>query len=257
MVLTIDVGNTNIALGAYNGDKCEFVSRLSTDRLKMPDQYACDFLDVFRLHGVDKENFSGCIISCVVPEISNTLEEAIKSAIGKTPMFIGPGIKTGLNILADNPAQLGADIVAGAVAAAAKYPMPCLVVDLGTASKITALDKNGSFCGMIITCGVKVALDALAKQASLLPNISIKPPKQVIGKNTIDCMQSGTVFGTAAMIDGLVDRFQSEMKDPIKTIVATGGYAKNIVPNCFKEVVYDGNLLLDGLKIIYDKNLRQ
>lgn len=254
MILTIDVGNTNINVGAFKDEKCVFISSLSTEKLKLGDQYACDFLNIFSLNGVSKSDFSGCIISNVVPELSHAIEGAVYKVTGLTPMTIGPGIKTGLNILADNPAQLGADIVAGAVAAINKYPLPCLVIDLGTASKITALDKNGNFCGMIITCGVKVALDALTKNASLLPNIRITAPKNVIGKNTIDCMQSGTVFGTASMIDGLIERFQDEMQDPIKSLVATGGLSKNIISNCKKEIIYDQTLLLDGLRIIYNKN---
>ena len=254
MVLTIDIGNTNVTIGAFDKEKCVFVSRVCTDKLKMADEYACDLLNIFNLHKVNKGDFSGCIISNVVPELSIAVEEAVFRVIGKKPLVVGPGIKTGLNILADNPAQLGADIVAGAVAAKTKYPVPSIVIDLGTASKITALDKNGSFIGMIITCGVKVALDALAQSASLLTSVSIEAPPNVICKNTIDCMQSGTVYGTAAMLDGMIDRFEKEMGESIKSIVATGGYAKYIVSHCKKDIIYDSALLLEGLKIIYDKN---
>lgn len=254
MILAIDIGNTNITMGAFKDEKCVFVSRLHTDKLKMADQYAYDLICVFSLYGVGKDEFSGCIISNVVPEISSALEEAVLKVTGKTPMIIGPGIKTGINMLVDNPAQVGSDIVAGAVAAVNNYPLPCLVVDLGTASKIIAIDENKSFCGMIIACGVKVSLDALSDNASLLTSVQIKAPKNVIGKNTIDCMQSGVVYGTASMIDGLIDRFEKEMKSPIKSIVATGGYAQRIVPYCNRKIEIDPILLLDGLRIIYNKN---
>lgn len=254
MLLAVDVGNTNITFGVFEEERCILVSRLSTDKLKMPDQYICEFINIFNINKIDSEKFTGSIISCVVPELKDTLINAVTKATGCAPLVIGPGIKTGLNILTDNPAQVGADIIVGSVAASEKYEMPCLVIDLGTASKISALDEKGNFCGMTICCGVKLSLDALATQASLLPNVSITPPKKVIGKNTVDCMQSGVVYGTASMIDGLVDRFCQEMNSPVKTLVATGGYAKNIVENCKKEIIYDENLLLDGLRIIYNKN---
>lgn len=254
MILTIDVGNTNVTIGAYKDEKCIFVSRLYTDKFKTADEYACDFQNVFSLNKVGSDDFSGCVISSVVPEIAIAVEEACSRVTGTEPVVLGPGVKTGLNILGDDPAQLGADIVAGCVAAKEKYPVPAIVIDLGTATKVTALDKNGSFCGTVISCGVKVALDALAGNASLLTSVKIKAPKNVIGKNTIDSMQSGAVYGTAAMLDGMIERFEEEMDVPVKTVVATGGYSKNIVSHCRKDIIYDPTLVLDGLRIIYDKN---
>lgn len=254
MILALDIGNTNVTMGAFQGEKCVFVARLFTDKCKTADEYACDFVNVFALEKVNGEDFSGCVISNVVPEIAIAIEEACEKVTGRKPVVLGPGVKTGLNILSDDPAQLGADIVAGCVAAKEKYPVPAIVIDLGTATKITALDKNGSFVGTVITCGVKVALDALAGNASLLTSVKIKAPGHVIGKNTIDCMQSGAVYGTAAMIDGMIERFESELDEPVKTVVATGGYAKNIVTKCKNEVIYDPTLVLDGLRMIYDKN---
>lgn len=254
MILTIDIGNTNVTMGVFEAEKCVFVARLCTDKLKTADEYACDFLNIFDLYKVRENDFSGCIISNVVPELSSAIEDAARKVTGTLPITVGPGVKTGLNILADDPAQLGADIVCGCVAVKEKYDLPAIVIDLGTATKITALDKNGSFIGTVICCGVKVGLDALAGTASLLTSVKIKAPKTVIGKNTIDCMQSGAVYGTAAMLDGMIDRFEDEMKDQVKTVIATGGYSKNIVSNCKNKVVHDPTLVLDGLKIIYDKN---
>ena len=254
MILAIDIGNTNVTIGAFEGEECIFVSRLFTDKSKTADEYACDFCNIFALNNVKGSVFSGCVISNVVPEIASAVEEACEKVTGKTPVVLGPGVKTGLNILSDDPAQLGADIVAGCVAAKEKYPVPSIVIDLGTATKITALDKNGSFVGTVISCGVRVALDALAGNASLLTSVKLKAPKHVIGKNTIDCMQSGAVYGTAAMLDGMIERFEDELDEPVKAIVATGGYAKNIVSNCKNEVTYDPTLVLDGLRMIYEKN---
>ncbi|MBQ7654010.1 MAG: type III pantothenate kinase, partial [Clostridia bacterium] len=185
MILTIDIGNTNLTIGAYEEEKCVFVSRLFTDKSKTADEYACDFLNIFSLNGVTGEDFSGCVISNVVPEIAVAVEEACARVTGISPIVLGPGVKTGLNILGDDPAQLGADIVAGCVAAKGKYPVPAIVIDLGTATKITALDKNGSFCGTVICCGVKVALDALAGNASLLTSVKIKAPKKVNTGDTV------------------------------------------------------------------------
>lgn len=254
MILTIDIGNTNVTLGAFEEENCVFVARLCTDKLKTADEYACDFLNIFNLYNVSGEDFSGCIISNVVPELSIAVEDAAAKVTGIRPVVVGPGVKTGLNILADDPAQLGADIVAGCVAAKRKYSLPAIVIDLGTATKITALDKNGSFCGTVISCGVKVALDALAGNASLLTSVKIKAPKAVIGKNTIECMQSGAVYGTAAMLDGMIERFEEEMEEPVQSVIATGGYSQNIISNCKQKIIHDPTLVLEGLRIIYNKN---
>ncbi len=254
MVLTVDVGNTNITIGAFKDEELVFVSRLATDKKRMSDQYACEITEIFKLYGVEKADFSGGIVSCVVPEVMYSVTEAVKKLIGVSPVVVGPGIKTGLNILIDDPSTLGADLVTGAVAALNKYPLPCFIIDLGTASKIYVLDKNGCFLGGAIAAGINVSLGALSSSASLLPSIGLKKAKCSIGRNTVDCLISGTVVGTAAMIDGLVERFSDEIGMKPKTVVATGGFAKSVISNCKTEILYDNNLLLDGLKIMYDKN---
>lgn len=256
MILTVDVGNTNITIGAYKDDKLIFVSRLATDKKRMADQYACEMMDIFKLYNVDKADFKGSIISCVVPEVLYAISGAVKTLTGINSLIVGPGIKTGLNIMIDDPSTLGADLVTGAVAALSKYPLPCFIVDLGTASKIYVVDEKECFLGGAIAAGMNVSLSALSASASLLPNIGLKKAKSAIGKNTVDCLLSGTILGTAAMIDGLIERFSSEIGRLPKSIVATGGLAKNVVCNCKTEIIYDNNLLLDGLKIIYDKNVK-
>lgn len=256
MLLAIDMGNTNITIGAFSGDTKIFVSRLATDRARTGDQYAVELLNIFKLYGITPADFSGAIISSVVPELTGAIAEAAEKTAGFKPMLLGPGLKTGINILTDNPAQVGADLVAGAVAANALYKLPCLVVDLGTATKISVIDENGAFCGCTISSGVAISLEALAQRTSQLPNISLTAPGTVIGKNTVDSMQAGTVFGAAAMIDGLCDRIEQELGVTSGTIVATGGLASEIVKACRHDVLYNGELILEGLKIIYLKNKR-
>lgn len=253
MLLVIDAGNTNITVGAYEGSILKFTSRLATDHSATRDRIAVDLSSIFLLNGVETGSFSGAIISSVVPEITNALKDAVRKVTGKTPLLVGPGVKTGLNILTDNPAEVGADLVAGAVAAKAKYPLPAIVVDLGTATKVIALDKNGAFRGCSIAPGVVISLNALTNGASQLSNISMNKPDHAIGTNTVDSMTAGLIFGTVDMLDGMCDRFTAELNDPVKTIVATGGLC-HIAEGCRHEMVIDQDLLLDGLKLIYQKN---
>ena len=254
MLLAIDVGNTNITIGTYAQDSLLFATRIATEKAKTADQYAVEFFNIFNLYAVNPTGFRGAVISSVVPELSDAITIAAAKITGCKPLLLGPGVKTGMNILTDNPAQVGADLVAGAVAAAAMYPLPCLVVDLGTATKISIIDANGSFCGCTISPGVNISLEALKHKTSQLPNISLMAPVSVIGKNTIDSMQAGTVFGAAAMLDGLCDRIEQELGEPVKTIVANGGLAQSIIKSCDHTILYNGELILEGLKIIYNKN---
>lgn len=255
MLLTIDVGNTNIALGAFSQDTLLFATRIATEKAKTADQYAVEFFNIFNLYAIKPVEFKGAIISSVVPELSGAITIAAEKITGCKPLLLGPGVKTGMNILTDNPAQVGADLVAGAVAAAATYALPCLVIDLGTATKVSVVDANGSFCGCTISPGVNISLEALAQKTSQLPNISLTAPASVIGKNTVDSMQAGTVFGAAAMIDGLCTRIERELGEPAKTIVANGGLAQSIIKSCEHPIIYNGELILEGLKIIYNKNI--
>lgn len=253
MLLTVDIGNTNINLGIFDGDLLSVSSRFATERQKTADQFAIDFLNIFSIYNVDFNNISGAVISSVVPEITVHVKTAVEKLIGTNVIVLSPGVKTGLNIMIDNPAQLGADLAAGAVGAVAEYPLPAFVVDLGTATKIFAVDESRGFRGCIISPGVAISLQALTKTSSLLPAISLEPPKKACGTNTIESMQSGIVLGTASMIDGLLDRFAEELGEP-KTIIATGGLSSFVVPVCKRDIIYDGDLVLKGLKAIYKKN---
>lgn len=253
MILVIDAGNTNITMGAYENDKLVFVSRLATDRYATSDRIAIDIYSILQIKHIADRNFEGAAISSVVPEITNALRDAVRKITGKRPVVIGPGVKTGLNIRIDNPAGLGADLVATAVAAKEQYNLPCLILDLGTATKVSAIDENGAFLGCTISPGVSLSLAALAQGASQLPTITLKAPDHAIGTNTNDSMNAGSIFGTVDMLDGMCNRFERELKAPVQTIVATGGLC-GITRNCTHEIVENKDLVLQGLKIIYDKN---
>ncbi len=255
MLLTLDVGNTNATIGFYDAEKLVFTARLSTDTKRTADQYAAELVSVAKLGDVALGEVNGAIISSVVPELTSTLKNAVKISCGVSARVLGPGLKNGLNIRIDNPAQLGADLVAGAVAAIASYELPCLVMDLGTATKISVIDADGVYRGCTISAGVAISLAALAGSAAQLPtvdlNIEVCP---VYGTNTVTSMQAGIILGAASMLDGLCDRIEESLGQPIKTVVATGGLARDITRHCRRKHTYDPDLILRGLRIIYEKN---
>lgn len=253
MLLTVDIGNTNITLGVFNEEVLLFTARLATDARLTSDQYAIDIKDVLSLNGVGYSEIEDAVICSVVPVVGSAVAEAVSKLCSIVPLIIGPGVKTGLNIKIDNPAQLGADLAAGAVAALNEYTMPCVIIDMGTATTISVLDKNGSFLGGSIGAGVRLTLKALTENTAQLPQINIAAPQSVIGTNTADCMRSGLVYGTAAMLDGLLDRIEEELGET-PTVVATGGLSSQIINFCTRHIIYNENLLLDGLRYIYEKN---
>ena len=205
------------------------------------------------LYGVDESEVSGAAISSVVPILTQTMANAIKIVFNVKAVIVGPGIKTGINLLADNPAQVGADLICACVAAAKLYTPPVLIIDMGTATKFMLVDESKSFTGVSIMPGVEISLKALTGGAAQLPQISLVPPKKLLGTNTIDCMRSGIIYGNAAMLDGMIDRIGDEVKSEL-TIVATGGLSRSIIPYCRHDVILDDDLILKGLLIIYNKN---
>lgn len=253
MLLAIDMGNTNITLGGYKDGELIFVSRLYTAKHKSSDEFAIDLLDIFNLYKVNPKEFEGCVFASVVPGLTDPIVRAVRTTTGVEPILVGGDYNGNLRCDILPVSYLGADLIAGAVAAREKYPLPCLVADLGTATKILVIDKEGTFRGCTISPGVKISLDALAQKAALLPSISFSRPKNAVGENTTECMQSGIVYGTAAMLDGLIRRIKKELSYDECTVVATGGYSTGIIPCCETEILYDENLLLDGLRIIYEK----
>lgn len=255
MLLTIDIGNTNITMGIYEGDELLFTSRLATDRKRTSDQYSVELLNIFKLHNASCSGFSGAIISSVVPEVVNAVGSAVETVTGVTPKVLSSDIGTGLKIVTGTEGFLGADLAVASVAAIDNYELPCFIVDLGTATKIILLDEDGVFLGCTISAGVGISLEALAKKTSQLPAVRLTAPPTSIGTNTVDCMQSGTVFGTAAMLDGLTARMERDFGRKVKTTVATGGLAEEIVKNCDREIIFDRDLILEGLKNIYKRKV--
>lgn len=253
MLLAIDIGNTNITLGVYDEQVLLFTGRLATDNKTTSDQYAIDIKNILLLHSCDHSDIEDCIIASVVPTVGTAVRKAVSFLCDIMPLEIGPGIKTGLNIKIDNPAQLGADLVAGAVGAINEYTLPCIVIDMGTATTLGVIDENGTYKGGVIAAGVGLTLKALTENTAALPSVSIKAPKSVIGTNTVDCMQSGLVFGTAAMLDGLIDSI-TEKLGIVPTVVATGGLSHDIIQYCNHDIIYNENLLLEGLREIYERN---
>lgn len=253
MILAIDIGNTNIVIGCISDDKILFTERMSTDSNKTVLEYAIGFKTVLELYHIHSEDLTGSIISSVVPPVTNTVKEALHKITHHHVMVVGPGIRTGLNILMDNPATTGSDLIVNAVAAIHEYPAPLIIFDFGTATTASVVDRKKNYIGGMIIPGIRVSLDGLASHASQLSRISLDAPKKIIGTNTIDCMKSGLLFGNAAMLDGIVDRIEEELGEPA-TVLATGGLASLIVPLCKKNIVLDDNLLLRGLNLIYKKN---
>ena len=248
MILAIDIGNTNIVVGCIEEKKIYFIERISTNHTKTELEYAIDLKTILDIHHIKRPDIEGAIISSVVPQITNAVKLAVEKILKKQPMILGPGVKTGLN-----PGEMGADRVADAVAALAQYPVPLVIVDMGTATTISVLDDRKRYIGGMIMPGVRISLDALTSRASQLSGISIEEPKRLIGRNTVDCMKSGILYGNAAAVDGIVDRIEEELGQKV-TVIATGGMSRKIIPHCKREMILDCDLLLKGLQVIYDKN---
>ena len=253
MVFTIDIGNSNIVVGTVNRQGVLFVERMSTDHKKTELEYAILLKSAMEIHGVTTNEIKGCIISSVVPPVTSVINRALEKLTGEKALVVGPGIRTGLNIKIDNPAQLGSDLVVDAVAGIAEYPLPLIIIDMGTATTMSAIDAAGNYLGGVIIPGVRVALDSMVSRTAQLPRISFEAPKKAIGKNTIECMKSGSVLGSASMLDGMIDRLEEELSQDA-TVVATGGIAPFITPHCKHKIVCDDTLLLKGLYLIYNKN---
>ena len=253
MILALDIGNTNIVVGCIDREKTQFIERLSTVRTKTELEYAVDIKTVLDIYHIKKADIEGCIISSVVPQVTNIARLAAEKILKKEVMVLGPGVKTGLNIMMDNPGQLGADLVADAVAGLAEYPVPFIVIDMGTATTVSVVNEKKQYIGGMILPGVRISLDALTSRASQLSGISLEAPKRIIGKNTIDCMKSGLLYSNAAALDGIVERIEEELGQKT-TVIATGGLAKKVIPHCKREIILDEDLLLKGLLVIYEKN---
>ena len=253
MILAINIGNTNTVLGCIDGSKCVFVERISTVKTKTELEYAIDIKNVLDIYHIKKADLEGGIISSVVPQITMVVKAAVEKILKKEVLIVGAGIKTGLNIRIDNPAQLGSDLVVGAVAGIAEYPTPLLIFDMGTATTISVIDEHAEILGVVIFPGVRTSLNALTANAAQLLDVGVEAPPDIIGTNTIDSMKSGIVYGTASMIDGIIERMRERLGRDL-TVVATGGHSAKITPYCRNQVIVNPNLLLEGLYKLYKKN---
>ena len=252
MIFAIDVGNTNIVIGCCSEDKVVFTERLSTNHTATSLEYTAIFKTAFEIHNINPKEITGTIISSVVPAVTNNLKIAAESLTETHSLIVGPGIKTGLSIKIDNPAQLGSDLVVDAAAGIAEYPVPLIIIDMGTATTVSVIDKNSDYIGGIIYPGVAISHDSLINRTSKLSKVALEPPKKIIGTETTECMKSGIIYGNAGAIDGFIDRIKDEIGEC--TVVATGGLAGVIIPFCRNKIIIDDDLLLKGLRVIYEKN---
>lgn len=254
MLLALDVGNLTISVGLFDKrGELKFLAVLDTDKSKTADQIAIDLMNLFQLYHYDLKAVDGSIFCSVVPPMDFGIEKALTRLFGKPPLRVGPGVKTGLNIRMEIHNQLGADLVCGAVAAIQKFEPPIIMIVMGTATVFCYITEKKSFEGGLMFPGVTVSMEALSKRTAQLPDVSFVKEVSLIGKNTEDCMQSGIVYGTAAMMDGLIDRIQT-LTDKKAAVVVTGPNAPVIVRYCNNHIVYDKNLVMDGLYQIYRKN---
>ncbi len=253
MILAIDIGNSNIVIGCIDGDDILFTERISTNPLATDLEYASTIRTALVMYDIDKSRIDGAIISSVVPSVTGTLKRAVEKFSGIKAKIVGPGIKTGLSIAIDNPAQLGSDLVVDAVAGINYYPLPLIIIDMGTATTLSVIDEGGSYIGGLIVPGLAVSHDSLISRTSQLPKVAFECPRRLIGKNTVECLKSGLLYGGAAQIDGLIDRINEELGKKC-TVIATGGLAGIVIPLCKSKIIVDDALLLKGLNIIYNKN---
>lgn len=256
MILAVDIGNTNIVLGGIEGEQILFLERMATDRGATPMEYMVRIRSVLKFQGIAAGAPEGAIICSVVPIVTMSVRPAVELLTGKKAVVVGPGIKTGLRISIDNPGALGADRVADAVAAVHHYPVPLITIDMGTATTVGVVDETKTFIGGMIVPGVMVSLNALAGGTAQLPHISLDPPKEPIGRNTVDCMRSGIIYHNAAGVDGIIDRIEAQLGKKC-TVVMTGGLSTVIAPHCKHEMIVDPELLLKGLMILYRKNTKK
>ena len=253
MLLAIDIGNTNIVIGCIEAEKICHELRLATDLVKTSDQYWMDLKGVLALYDLQADEIEGVIISSVVPPVLNSLRTAVMKLTGRTPMVVGPGLKTGLNIAGGNAGQVGSDLVVDAVAGIHDYPLPQIIIDMGTATTFSVIDKDRTYIGGLITTGVAVSADALNSRTAQLPKIAYEKPKRVICSNTVDCITSGIMYSNACAIDGIIERIEEELGEKA-TVIATGGLSQVVIPLCRHEIIYDDDLLLKGLMLIWNKN---
>ncbi|MEA4898772.1 MAG: type III pantothenate kinase [Christensenellaceae bacterium] len=254
MILTLDIGNTNIKTALFEGEELLNYWRISTNRSMSSDEYGMLLNNLFTFGGRRMNDVTGIVMSSVVPTINFTIDHMCRNYLGRAPMMVGPGIKTGINIKYENARELGSDRIANAVAAYHIYGGPCIFIDFGTATSFGVVNEKGEFLGGAICPGIKMSSEALVEQTAKLPRFELMRPETVIGKNTITNMQSGIVYGHVGMVNYLVRKMKEELGAPSARVIATGGLALLLSGATDAIDVLDGLLTLKGLRIVYEKN---
>lgn len=253
MLIAADIGNSNIVFGVFRKKELFFISKIVTDKAKLPDEYSIILKNILDMNKISADEIKYGIVSSVVPKLTDTISAAINKLLGINSLILGPGLKTGLNIMINNPSELGGDLVACAIGVAKEFEGPVIIIDMGTATTFSVIEENAKYSGTIIYPGMKLSLDALCANAAQLPEISVDIPKHLIGTNSEEAMRAGIIYGNAAMIDGIIDDIAEHFKKDF-TVVATGGLASYVLPYCKHKITYKPDLLLTGLYHIFCKN---
>ena len=255
MVLTVDIGNTNIVLGVFDGDRLTLSARISTDKSRTSDEYSVMLKGIFEINGLDLSRFEGIILSSVVPQLNEVMCRALSRFTAVRVLTVGPGLRTGFQILADDPTELGADQVCNVAGALTEFAGPLVIADSGTATTLTVVNSQSNICGVIICPGLRLAAEALAGGTAQLPHIPLEGPVKAYGRNTVECMRTGIVGGTAAMIEGLVRGVERDFGEPVRLIL-TGGMSQLLLPHIERPVEHRPDLLVHGLYSLYKRNAR-
>lgn len=253
LLLALDVGNTSIAIGVYDGTTLADTSRIATDRENLPDEYAMLLLGLLRTHGVEPSRIGAAVLSTTVPSLEGTFREVCRRYFSVEPLVVGTGVRTGVRIRYDNPREVGADRILHVVAALGRYQPPLVIVDLGTALVFDAVSREGDYLGGSIAPGIGIAAEALFSRAAMLRRVSIQRPDGVIGRNTVHSVQSGIYYGYAEMVAGMVRRYKAELGEGA-TVIATGGYASVIQDEVGVFDAVEPNLNLEGLRLVWEMN---
>ena len=253
MLLAIDIGNSNISIGVIREEEILFEVRIATDRARTSDQYGVEIKNMLEANGVPKEDIHDCIISSVVPPVFTAVWSGVYKMIRCRPMVVDPAMDTGLELCLDVPSQVGADRIVVAVAALERYEAPLILIDMGTATTMEVVEPGRRYMGGVIIPGLRVSLDALTGRTAQLPAISLGRPGKVVATNTAECMRSGILYGTASMLDGMIDRMGEELGHG-STVIATGGLAPFVTPLCRHTILLEPDLLLRGLNALYKRN---